>query len=270
MCNTIAKYGIQNADIYNFDETGFAMGVISSEMVVTSSERRQKGRKVQQGNKQWATLIECICADGSSISLFVIIASKTHLSSWYENSPLPDTWAITVTENGWTTNEISLEWLKHFHKFTKSRITSSKRLLILDGHGSHRSVDFDLYCQQNSIITLCMPTHSSHKLQPLDVVYFRPLKRAYSDVISNLMRAHVTHITKEDFFPALYTAHTTAIARSNILGGFRGAGLVPFDPEYVISQLDAKLQTPSPPRTSDGLELSWLSKTPSNLIEALS
>jgi len=38
-------------DIYNFDETGFAMGIISSEMVVTSSERHQKGRKVQQGNK---------------------------------------------------------------------------------------------------------------------------------------------------------------------------------------------------------------------------
>jgi len=49
--NTIAKYSLQNADIYNFDETGFAMGIISSEMVVTSSERHQKGRKVQQGNK---------------------------------------------------------------------------------------------------------------------------------------------------------------------------------------------------------------------------
>ena len=38
--NKIAKYGIQEADIYNFDETGFMMGVISTAMVVTSSERR--------------------------------------------------------------------------------------------------------------------------------------------------------------------------------------------------------------------------------------
>ena len=43
--NTIAKYGIQNADIYNFDETGFAMGVISLEMIVISSEKHQKARK---------------------------------------------------------------------------------------------------------------------------------------------------------------------------------------------------------------------------------
>ncbi|KFZ25161.1 hypothetical protein V502_00372 [Pseudogymnoascus sp. VKM F-4520 (FW-2644)] len=36
--NTIAKYGIYEADIYNFDETGFMMGVISTAMVVTSSD----------------------------------------------------------------------------------------------------------------------------------------------------------------------------------------------------------------------------------------
>lgn len=45
MCNIIAKYGIDNVDIYNFDEIGFAMGVISSEMVVTNSERHQKDHK---------------------------------------------------------------------------------------------------------------------------------------------------------------------------------------------------------------------------------
>ena len=37
--NTITKYGIADDDIYNFDETGFQMGVISAGMVVTSSER---------------------------------------------------------------------------------------------------------------------------------------------------------------------------------------------------------------------------------------
>lgn len=58
--------------------------------------------------------------------------------------------------------------------------------------------------------------------------------------------------------------------RKKIKSGWRGAGLAPFDPEYVISKLDAKLQTPSPPGSSDGLELPWLPKTPSNPTEALS
>ncbi|RFN43579.1 hypothetical protein FIE12Z_12184 [Fusarium flagelliforme] len=37
--NTIAKYGITLADIYNFDETGFMMGMIASGMVVTGADK---------------------------------------------------------------------------------------------------------------------------------------------------------------------------------------------------------------------------------------
>jgi hypothetical protein len=37
--NTIAKYGIRSDDIWNFDETGFMMGLIQSGMVVIGSER---------------------------------------------------------------------------------------------------------------------------------------------------------------------------------------------------------------------------------------
>lgn len=38
--NIIAKYGITESDIYNFDETGFMMGVIGNGMVVTAAQRR--------------------------------------------------------------------------------------------------------------------------------------------------------------------------------------------------------------------------------------
>ena len=55
--NTIAKYGINDADIYNFDETGFMMGVISTAMVITSLDRRAKAKTVQPGNQEWVTVI---------------------------------------------------------------------------------------------------------------------------------------------------------------------------------------------------------------------
>ena len=45
--NTIGKYGIADEDIYNFDETGFLMGQICSEMVITSAERRNRPRTAQ-------------------------------------------------------------------------------------------------------------------------------------------------------------------------------------------------------------------------------
>jgi hypothetical protein len=48
--NTIAKYRICNKDIYNFDKTRFIMGIISTAIVVTSSEGRAKVKKIQPGN----------------------------------------------------------------------------------------------------------------------------------------------------------------------------------------------------------------------------
>src|SRR5699024_800956 len=150
------------------------------------------------------------------------------------------------SENGWITNELGLEWIKHFDEYTKARTIGSYRLLILDGHASHHSTDFELYCKDNKLITLCMPAHSSHILQPLDVVYFSSLKIAYGKHIEGQMRAHVTHITKEDFFPAFYTAYQATMTEKNIKGGFRGAGLIPFNPERVISKLDVQLRTPTP------------------------
>ncbi|KFY92311.1 hypothetical protein V500_04219 [Pseudogymnoascus sp. VKM F-4518 (FW-2643)] len=59
--NMIAKYGIQEADIYNFDETGFLMGMLSSAKVVTSSERRSRPRTKQPGNREFVTPLDVGC-----------------------------------------------------------------------------------------------------------------------------------------------------------------------------------------------------------------
>ncbi|KAJ0133796.1 hypothetical protein HZ326_23144 [Fusarium oxysporum f. sp. albedinis] len=50
--NTIAKYDIRSDDIWNFDETGFMMGVIEPGIVVTSSHRQGRPKQVQPGNRE--------------------------------------------------------------------------------------------------------------------------------------------------------------------------------------------------------------------------
>ena len=57
----IAKYGIVDEDIYNFDETGFMISLLAtSGMVITSAERKNKVRQAQQGNREWATVIQAV------------------------------------------------------------------------------------------------------------------------------------------------------------------------------------------------------------------
>ena len=59
-----ATYGILDEDTYNFDETGFQMGVGGSVKVVTASERRLKPLGVQPSDREWVTLIAAISAGG--------------------------------------------------------------------------------------------------------------------------------------------------------------------------------------------------------------
>ncbi len=193
---------------------------------MTGSERRGRPKAIQPGDREWVTAIAAINAAGWSIPPFLIFAGKYHLSAWYEED-IPRDWAIAVSKNGWTNNEIGVEWLKHFIKHTEGKVVRVRRLLILDGHESHQSLEFQELCKENNIYTLCMPPHSSHLLQPLDVGCFSPLKRAYSREVESLIRHHINHITKLEFLPAFKAAFDQSFTLANISSAFRGAGLVP-------------------------------------------
>ena len=58
------------------------------------------------------------------------------------------------------------------------------------------------------------------------------------------------------------------MTEKNIQGGFIGAGLVPYDPEMVLSKLDVQLRTPTPTGSPVVTANLWVSKTPQNPLEA--
>ena len=76
--DTIAKYGVLEEDVFNFDETGFQMGVISTSKVITSSDRKGRPRTKQPGNWKWVIAIEAIGARGQAIPPFIIFDGKLH------------------------------------------------------------------------------------------------------------------------------------------------------------------------------------------------
>ncbi|EFQ93559.1 hypothetical protein PTT_09042 [Pyrenophora teres f. teres 0-1] len=240
---TRQTYGVLDQDIYNFDETGFAMGVASTSKIVTSSDRVSRAVVVQPGNREWVTAIECVNASGWSLPAFMILAGKVHQSSWYRDLPLD--WTVGVSDNGWTTDELGVEWVKHFNQHTATRTVGVYRLLIVDGHSSHATSEFDQYCTENKIITLCMPAHTSHLLQPLDVSCFSPLKRAYGREIEELARQGVYHINKIDFLTVYTQIRQTVFTQQNIQAGFHATGLVPPCLDRVLSSLTV-VRTPSP------------------------
>ena len=133
-----AKYGILDKDTYNFDETGFLIGKISSQLVVTGSEKPGKRKKLQPGDREWVTLVQGVGATGKVIPPFIIFAGKVLISNWFYD--LPHDWVLQVSPTGWTNNNLALAWLKHFDAHAKP--IRVYRLLIIDGHESYCSVDF--------------------------------------------------------------------------------------------------------------------------------
>ncbi|KAL5375218.1 hypothetical protein PMIN02_013148 [Paraphaeosphaeria minitans] len=262
--DTIVKYGVRNEDIHNFDETGFQMGVIGSMKVVTGSERRFRPTLVQPGDREWVTVIQSICAAGHATPPFIIYKGRVHISAWYEETDIPRDWKISVSDNGWTNNELGIAWLKHFDACTSRRQVGSWRLLVLDGHESHQSQAFKDYCLERKILTLCMPAHSSHILQPLDVVCFAPLKLKYSQRVRALARRRVYHINKEGFLPTFRDAFLEMFTPENCKKAFEASSLVPLDRSVVIDRLEVRLRTPPPVPLP---ESAWQSKTPSNAAE---
>jgi len=119
--NLKAKYGILDEDTWNFDETGFQMGVIMTSKVVTRTERKGRPKTKQPGNQEWVSVVHGINAQGWAIPPLIILKGQLYLAPWYRVKGLLNDWQISVSENSWTDNEIGLEWIKHFHKHTIRR-----------------------------------------------------------------------------------------------------------------------------------------------------
>ena len=147
-----------------------------------------------------------------------------------------------------------MTWLRTiFNKYTKDRTKGRYRLLILDGHKSHVTGEFEQFCTQNDIIPLCMPSHSSHLLQPLDVGCFSSLKSLYKQQVALSIRLSINHVNKQEFLFMYKQACTQALSSNNICSSFAATRLVLYNPNQVLLRLYIQLQILSLPFTNEAI-----------------
>jgi hypothetical protein len=227
------------------DEKGFLIGITSRSKRVFSRrmwEKKEVTAAVQDGSREWITVQACICADGSALPPSVIFqaANKAIQSTWVEDIEVEKhSVSVASSPSGWTNNDLGLAWLEQvFNRYTKPKARQSYRLLILDGHGSHLTMDFIDYCDQNKILLMVFPPHSTHTLQPLDVVMFKPLSTAYSTELSTYLHRSqaLLPIKKGDFFPLFWKAWVASFKEETILKSFAATGISPFEPEVILKR----------------------------------
>ncbi|EUC26712.1 hypothetical protein COCCADRAFT_46307, partial [Bipolaris zeicola 26-R-13] len=226
------------------DEKGFLLGVTSRSKRVFSRQlwdQKKVRAALQDGNREWITTIGCICADGSSIDPVVVFEGKEGLHDrWLRDLEVGKHQLFCcTTTSGWSNNELALAWLEQvFDRATKEKAKRDYRLLLLDGHGSHVTPSFIDYCDSHRILLAILPPHSSHSLQPLDVVLYKPLAVAYSTELSNLLhRGQGLHeVQKSDFIQLFWAAYTSTFTADKILRSFAVTGVHPRDADVVLDR----------------------------------
>jgi hypothetical protein len=251
--------------IYNMDESGFAVGESQSSRALVNV-REESSWKVINGRQEWITAIECVSAAGVAIPPLIIFKAKYTNTAWIP-ADTPRDWRFSTSNSGWTSDSHAYEWISTvFEPATRPEDPTLHRLLTMDGHGSHITAKLIAHCMEHAIDLLILPPHTSHKLQPLDVSIFSPLKRALAAETDAASRLDSGRIQRVDWTNMYIRAREKAFTSLNIQSGWKATGLEPLSPILVLDKLP-KIPIPLPvllqtPGQSSSLDLSLLQSSP--------
>ena len=127
-----------------------------------------------------------------------------------------------------------------------------------NGHASHVNYRFCAYCKVNNIELYCLPPHSTHLLQPLDVGLFSPLQHEYSKAIEDYHNTTGLGINHSTFLTHYKQARTQAYTQAYTESAFRATGIFPLNPHAVPKYDRAPPPSPTPSASTSLI----LDKTP--------
>jgi hypothetical protein len=194
------------------------LGVCTNHTVLAEAGKRRTYVQTPE-NREWVTIIECVSAKGDKIRPAVIFRGVYLQTTWLPRDLSAD-FAFTTSKNAWTNNDIALEWLKKIFIPETARNPPRPRLLVLDGHKTHATLNFMIECHKNGIILNYFPSHTSHIMQPLDLSCFSPVKGLYRKLIRDIMYTEDAAAIKKHQF-----------IKTTIQAGFYAAGIEPHNPE---------------------------------------
>ena len=139
--------------------------------------------------------------------------------------------------NGWTDNEICQAWFENvFLPYAKSRrvLNDKPIVLTLDGHESHETTALRKLAVDNDVIMFGFPSKTTHKLQPLDVVVFSAVQRAWSSHCEEQL-AHGVTVDRYNMVHA-YLKVREVITPDLIKKSFAKTGIYPFNPSIFTDE----------------------------------
>lgn len=229
-----AIYGKMNLiskpmQIYNADETGISI-VHKPGKVIAELGRRNVYSITSAERGKTHTIMACVSASGYVLPPMMIYPRKRAVPDNFKVEAVPGT-LFRSSETGWINSDLYLEWFKFFIEHIPP---TRPVLLITDGHASHLSIELIELARANGIFLLCLPAHTTHILQPLDVGVLKSFKSYFSKsgtmyIVKNPGRV----ITNDVLAQLVGEAWPLSFTTLNIMSGFKKCGVFPFNPSAV-------------------------------------
>ena len=112
----------------------------------------------------------------------------------------------------------------------RSKFLKKPILLVYDGHRSHDTLKIIDLAISHGIILFCLPPHTTHMLQPLDVGVFGPFSRAWADRCDEIADDTGEEMPREDFVKEYMAVQYATFKPSTIKQMFKKSGCYPINP----------------------------------------
>lgn len=225
----VLENNLDASRIYNADETGLSTVQRKPRKIIALKGKQQVGSVASGERGTNTTAVCCVSASGHYVPPMMIFKRVRSNDALKIGAP-PDTIFAFNPESGYINKELFLVWLTHF--IEKVRPSKEKKvLLLLDGHASHtKNAEALTMARENGVIMLALPGHTTHRLQPLDVTFFKPLSTYYINEIETWLRRPenvgkcITQFHVAQLFGKAYGKAATVATAVN---GFASTGVWP-------------------------------------------
>lgn len=222
------------------DETGLTE--VHTPPNIIAAKGKKGVHSITSGEKgTTTTIVSCCNASGRYVPPLIIFKGIRENPLLIRSAPAGT--IVKLSKTGWITSDIFYEWMKHFNVH-RQKTPDGATLLILDGHISHLAIDTLKYAEQNKIVMVCLPSHCTHHLQPLDKSVFKSLKAAWNEVCAKYMRDNRgKNINRYVFCELFNSAYSKSATHQNASSGFLATGIWPLNRNAIPAEAYAPSET---------------------------
>ena len=214
-------------NVYNVDESGYTV-CNKVHKIVGKKGKKAIGTLSSAERGKTVTAICCVNACGNFVPPMLVFPRVRFKPELIDKAPAGCIGG--ASKSGWINEYIFNKWFGHFVKFVNPSAKSAPIVLIMDGHSCHvKNLELIDQARSNNVILVSLPSHCTHRLQPLDISFFKSLNTFYDSEIQSWLRQHPGRVVTEFQIGELFNAaYGKAATVQNGSSGFRKAGIYPF------------------------------------------